>query len=201
MHRVFISYHHDNDQKYKEELLKFNEKETLFIDGSVDTGDISDELTDEAIRVKIRDEYLRTTSITILLVGIETKKRKHIDWELASSMIDGKINKKSGIIVITLPSTNCTYFTATHDSEKEKIYPDVTNWTTINSRSEYEKRYPYLPDRIIDNLLKSEAKISVTNWDRIEGNKEKLLFLLDSAYNDRTSCVYDTHRPMKKRDS
>ena len=72
-HKVFISYHHDNDQWAKETLLKCNEENDIFIDGSVDTGDISDDLSDEEIRKKIRDEYLRDTTVTILLVGTETK--------------------------------------------------------------------------------------------------------------------------------
>ena len=85
-HKVFISYHHTNDQWAKEALLKCNEENDIFINGSVDTGDISDDLSDEKIRKKIRDEYLRDTTVTILLVGTETKNRKHIDWELYSSM-------------------------------------------------------------------------------------------------------------------
>jgi hypothetical protein len=32
------------------------------------------------------------------------RTRKHIDWEIFSSMIDGKINKRSGILVINLPT-------------------------------------------------------------------------------------------------
>ncbi|RUX44049.1 hypothetical protein EOA33_27725, partial [Mesorhizobium sp. M4A.F.Ca.ET.050.02.1.1] len=32
----------------------------------------------------------------------------------------------------------------------------------INDRAEYERRYPYLPGRIIDNLLAPKAKVSVT---------------------------------------
>ena len=114
MHRVFISYHHDNDQWYKEELVRFGKENDIFEDWSVDTGDISDDLTDEQIRVKIRDEYLKESSVTIVLVGTETKRRKHVDWEIYSSMFDGKINKKSGIIVINLPSVNCNYYTASH---------------------------------------------------------------------------------------
>lgn len=201
MHNVFISYHHDNDQQYKETLLNMNRKAPIFHDGSVDTGDISNELSDEVIRIKIRDEYLRQSSVTILLVGLETKRRKHIDWELASSMIDGKKNKKSGILVITLPSTGCTYYTAAHEDEKERVYPDNSSWTSIDSRSEYEKRYPYLPDRIIDNLLKSEAKVSVTNWDRVENRIDNLEFLINTAYEDRKNCVYDTSRPMRRNNS
>jgi len=131
MHKVFISYHHANDQWYKEELLRINQINSIFIDGSVDTGDISDDMTDESIRQKIRDEYLRDTSVTILLVGTDTKGRKHIDWEIYSSMIDGQVNKKSGVLIINLPATNCTTFTAAHgDTEKKYIHPETTSWTS-----------------------------------------------------------------------
>ena len=47
-HKVFISYHHTNDQWAKEALLKCNEENGIFIDGSVDTGDISDDLSDNS---------------------------------------------------------------------------------------------------------------------------------------------------------
>ena len=45
MHRVFIIYHHDNDQRYKDELAKLAEANHLFIDESVDTGDIPADLS------------------------------------------------------------------------------------------------------------------------------------------------------------
>lgn len=90
MHRVFISYHHDNDQNYKNALVKWAEENDIFIDYSVETGDIDDNLTDQQIREIIRDDYLRESTVTILLVGTETKNRKHVDWELYSSMFDGK---------------------------------------------------------------------------------------------------------------
>ena len=102
VHKVFVSYHHDNDQRYREDLVSINNRHEVFIDRSVDTGDISDDLDDQTIREKIRDEYLRDSSVTILLVGTETKNRKHIDWEIYSSMIDGRVNKKSGILVCKL---------------------------------------------------------------------------------------------------
>ena len=103
MHKVFISYHHANDQWYKDNLVSMGKYQKIFIDQSVDTGDISDNLSDPAIREKIRDEYLRDSTVTIVLVGQETKRRKHVDWEVYSSMIDGKINKKSGISPLTYP--------------------------------------------------------------------------------------------------
>jgi len=121
-HKVFISYHHKNDQAYKEALLEANKEYELFIDASIDTGDIDDDLPDETIRQLIRDDYLRDSTVTILLVGIETKKRKHIDWEIYSSMYNGKVNKQSGILVINLPSTRCTTFTVAHGEDEKKKY-------------------------------------------------------------------------------
>lgn len=194
-HKVFISYHHSNDQWYKNELLRLNELHNIFIDGSVDTGDIDDSLDNETIRQIIRDNYLKDTTVTILLVGTETKNRKHIDWELKSSMINGSVNKKSGILVINLPSTGSTYYTATHSGEKEKIHPKTNSWTSIDTRAEYERRYPYLPARIIDNLLKTEAKISVVNWNEI--NIEKLSFLIHATFEDKGNCEYDLSRTMR----
>ena len=99
MHKVFISYHHYRDQDYKDELVTFAEQHSIFIDASVDTGDVSDDLSDEKIREIIRDEYLRDSTVTIVLVGTGTKRRKHVDWEIYSSMYDGTVNKKSGILV------------------------------------------------------------------------------------------------------
>lgn len=203
-HKVFISYHHSNDQAYKESLIEWNENNgyDIFIDGSVDTGDIDDNLSDDSIRQKIRDEYLRDSTVTILLVGTETKNRKHVDWEVYSSMFNGQVNKKSGVLVIQLPSTGCTTYTAAHgDEEKAVLYSDNTNWVSVTTRSDYEERYPYMPQRIIDNLLKSDAKISVTTWDRVTASPDKLKLLLDLTYKDKAACNYDLTRQMRRADS
>ena len=72
----------------------------MFIDGSVDTGDINENLPDKSIRTIIRDQYLRDTTVTLVLVGAETRGRKHVDWEIYSSMIDGAVNKKSGVVAV-----------------------------------------------------------------------------------------------------
>ncbi len=80
-HKIFISYHHENDQHYKERFVKlFCGNNGICIDGSVDIGDIDEDLKTETIRQKIRVEYLRNTSVTILLISKETWKRKHVDW-------------------------------------------------------------------------------------------------------------------------
>lgn len=202
MHKVFISYHHGNDQGYKDALVDFGDRCSMFVDRSVDTGDIPDEWRDEQIRREIRDHYLRDSTVTILLVGKETRRRKHVDWEIYSSMYDGSVNKKSGIVVINLPGISDHLCNAPHgDAEKELLYPDVASWTHVNSRAEYERLYPYMPDRIIDNLMKPGVTISVTSWNRIHGSKERLEFLIEAAFGNRANCSYDLSQPMRRANS
>lgn len=201
-HKVFISHHHDNDQAYKDALLKGNDQYDIFIDGSVDIGEIDENLDDQAIREKIRDDYLQDSTVTVVLVGTETKRRKHVDWEIYSSMYDGKVNKKSGVLVINLPSTGCTSCAVAHgDEEKRVIYPDYGSWISVTNRSDWEARFPYMPDRIIDNLLKSGANVSVTYWDRFANDIEKLRYLIDVTFNDRAGCDYDLSRPLRRANS
>jgi len=198
-HGVFISYHHANDQLHKEKLLQMNEDYDIFIDKSVDTGDIDENLSDESIRTKIRDEYLSDSTVTIVLVGVETWCRKHVDWEIYSSMYDGTVNKKSGILIINLPSTNSDNVTAGHGiEEKNLIHPSITSWTSLN-KSEYDERYPHMPERIIDNLLTNKAKISVVPWSLIENDSEKLRTLIEFTNKDRQSAEYDLSRSMRRQ--
>lgn len=197
MHKVFISYHHANDQWAKDQLQEWARLHELFIDMSVDTTDINDALPTDSIHRIIRDDYLRDSSVTIVLVGTETKGRKHVDWEIYSSMFDGAVNKKSGILVIQLPSTNPLYYTAAHEVEKAIVYPDCAEWTHITDRAEYERRYTYLPARLIDNLMEPKAKVSVTTWDRVTENLDNLVTMIDAAYDDRANCQYDLSRPMR----
>ena len=197
-HKVFISYHHDNDQYYKEELIRMGADHAVFIDKSVGDGEISEDLPDEQIRRKVRDHYLRDSTVTIVLVGTETKRRKHVDWEIYSSMYDGYVNKKSGILVINLPATGSRLGRVAHAREKTEVYPGVRNWTSISSRKKYMEKYPYVPDRIIDNLL-ADAYISVVPWFRIDASP--LRFLIDSAFADRSKCNYDLRRKMRKSNS
>jgi hypothetical protein len=199
MHNVFISYHHRNDQWAKEHLLRMSREHQIFRDWSVDTGDIDPNLPNQRIREIIRDDYLKGSTVTVVLVGQETRDRMHCDWEIKSSMIDGTNNKKSGILVIMLPSTGCTNYRAAHESEKSYLYPETTSWTTISSRAEYEKRYPYLPERLVDNLVKGTAKISVAPWSKIEHDPIAVELLIRNAASARQSNDYCLAREMRKR--
>lgn len=199
MHKVFISYHHAKDQWYKEALVAMATGH-VFLDRSVHSGDIDERLPDQRIRRIIRDRHLRDSTVTIVLVGAETARRKHVDWEIYSSMFDGPVNKKSGILVVSLPLTSDLGRVA-HTGERTRIYPDIRKWTSVTSRAEYKRRYPYMPDRIIDNLVAPEAKISVVPWDRICDNPGNLRWLVDAAFRDRAQCKYDLSAPMRRANS
>lgn len=104
-HRVFVSYHHALDESYKKIFeLRFGNAFGAIVSGSVQVGDIDPGLPTETIRQKIRDEYLRDTSVTVVLVGALTWQRKHVDWEIGSSIRDSKANPRSGLIGILLPT-------------------------------------------------------------------------------------------------
>ncbi len=196
-HKVFISYHHGNDQRDKEKLIKLNDEHEIFIDRSVDTGDIDENLPPEKIREKIRDEYLRDSTVTIVLLGKETMKRKHVDWELYSSMIDGTINKKSGILIVCLESIRPHYkITVSHEGELKLYQPTTANWVPgPQTVAECKRRHPFASMRMIRNILKPEALISVTDWKTIQ-EPHKLRTLIELTFKDRHNCKYDFTEPM-----
>lgn len=199
MTKAFVSYHHANDQPYRDHLAFLASFHNAFEDGSVEVGDIDDSFSSEAIRRIIRDVYLRDTQVTILLCGTETRFRKHIDWEIKSSMIDGAINKRSGILVIELPSIFSGNWYSRLLGEKEAIYPDYkVGWTTIETKAELQDRHPHLPERIIDNLVKPGVTMSVVPWSRIENQPENLRFLVDATAKVGCANDYDLSLPMRR---
>lgn len=164
MHKVFVSYHHEQpDQVYRDQFEQiFAKRSKVFITKSVQIGDINPQLNTETIRQKIRDEYLADSTVTVVLVGRYTWQRKHVDWEIASSIRDTKNNSRSGLLGILLPSYQQTtqnvlcynrhtvpprlYFNVV--CGYANIYPwstnptDLTNWIALA----FERRNRITPD-------------------------------------------------------
>ncbi len=103
-HKVFVSYHHDNDQHYREKFENLAKFHDIMVSKSVQIEDIDENLKTETIRQKIREEYLRDSNVTVVLIGTETWKRKHIDWEIGASIRKTESNPRSGLLGIFLPS-------------------------------------------------------------------------------------------------
>ena len=71
---------------------------------SVRIGDIPNGLNTDEVARRIRDDYLRAATVTVVLIGADTWRRKPVDWEIAATVRDTDANPRSGLIGILLPS-------------------------------------------------------------------------------------------------
>lgn len=101
-HRVFLSFHHAGDQLYKDRFVR--EFGHVFVDHSVRNGDIRSDVLTDTIARRIRDEFIRDATVTVVLVGNQTWQRKHVDWEIRSSLRGTRANARTGLIGVLLPS-------------------------------------------------------------------------------------------------
>jgi hypothetical protein len=164
-HKVFISYHHANDEYYRNRFeLLFSDIHNIIISKSVQIGDIDPNLKTETVRQKIRDEYLRDSTVTIVLIGSETWKRKHVDWEISSSIRHTEYNPRSGLLGIILPT-----------------YPKPAS----------DKFYIHtIPPRLYDNIKCRYA--SIYNWSE---NENLIQQWIDDAFVKRNTINPDNSFP------
>lgn len=137
MHKTFISYHHSNEQWEKDEIIKHFSGDD-FIDLSVHDGDIDTDLPEDSIMRKIRDEYLKGSSVTLVIIGEETAQRPFINSEIQASLWGENPNGLLGVVTDELYS---------------KIY---TDGTCSNMNCDCKVRIPsnhsyYLPELVLKN--------------------------------------------------
>lgn len=131
---------------------------TLQVEGfnsmAVGDGDIDDKLKTDTIREKIRDEFIADATVTVVLIGPNTWSRKHVDWEIGSSIRDTKNNARSGLLGIFLP----TYPLTNDQNNNKRIFDPQTipprlydNWKNISNR--FAKLYIW-----------SENPVTVAGW-------------------------------------
>ena len=104
-HKVFVSYHHEDGQGFRnrfEEL--FAEVFDIMDSRSVRPTDIPNGLQVDEINRRIRDDYLSDTTVTIVLVGKNTWRRKHVDWEISATVRNTEANPRSGLVGVLLPT-------------------------------------------------------------------------------------------------
>ena len=138
-HKLFISYYHSDDEYYRD---KFEELfGDLFINKSVQIGDIDDDLSEEYIKRLIRENYISDTSVVVVLVGKNTYCRKHVDWEISAGL-----RNNAGLIALALPS---------HSSYKKDKYSkdDVPGRLVDNLKSRYASFYDW-----------TESSTNIVNW-------------------------------------
>lgn len=100
--KTFVSYYHKDDQSYKEKFL--NLTSDLFINKSVEEGNINSESKDEYIKQLIQKGHLYDTTVLIVLIGPKTKCRKHVDWEISGALNYKVGDNYAGLLGLKLPS-------------------------------------------------------------------------------------------------
>ncbi|MCJ7689498.1 MAG: TIR domain-containing protein [Clostridiaceae bacterium] len=168
-HNVFVSYHHDNDQRYREQFESICGD--VIVSRSVDIGDIDPNANTEYVRQKIRDEYLRDSTITVVLIGKQTWQRKHVDWEIYSSLRDTQNNPRSGLLGILLPSYD---------------YPEPRKYS------------PYtVPPRLYDNLKeRNDGKNPFASIHLWSTNPSDIQQWIHEAFQIRDQIIPINNRPM-----
>lgn len=113
-HKVFVSFHHE-DECYKCDF--FDMMEDDIVDKSIEDGDIDDTRSStETIRQKIQDNFISDATVTVVLIGpCTTWQRKHVDWEIGSSLRNTRKNSRCGLLGILLPN-HMNYQTTKYNS-------------------------------------------------------------------------------------
>lgn len=162
--KTFISYYHYEDQCYKERFKAlFGD---LITHKSVEDGDIDSDNSDGYIKQLIQKGYLADTTVLVVLIGINTKHRKHIDWEISGALNYKVGDKYSGLLGLILPNHSdfktgkATYSlmpARLADNFKSK-YAIIRNWTDDRAKMQeyielaFERRNTHSEN--IDNTLK-----------------------------------------------
>ena len=107
------------------------------------------------IRRYIREEYLADTTVTVVLIGVETWQRKHVDWEIGASLRKTETNGRGGLVGIVLPEHS--------DYEKPTKYP---------------RR---MPPRLADNLLGADPYAQLYDWPK-PFDPETVVQWIEKAY-------------------
>ena len=104
-HKCFISFKME-DEDYKTAIQ--NDDRIDMIDKSLKEPIESED--EDYIMTKIREDYLKDSSVTIFLIGEKSKEelgweeQRFIKRELQASIYNGKNNTKNGILGVVLPS-------------------------------------------------------------------------------------------------
>lgn len=130
-HKVFLSFYHFEDQYYKDYIVNYLGHQ--FIDKSVSFGEYNSENSDEYIKRLIREEKINDSSVVVVLVGPNTKNRKHVDWEIYAGLRESN-NASSGLIGILLPTFPLTY-------DNKYYFSDLPARLADNVKSGYAKLY------------------------------------------------------------
>ena len=161
-HKVFISFYHHDDQYYKDFIDTYLSKN--IINKSVREGEYKTENSDEYIKRLIREDKISDSSVIVVLVGPNTKKRKHVDWEIYAGL-NKNIKGNSGLVCIFLPELPKT-------SNGGHLYSDIPARLADNIKSGYADCYEW-DDAIrnFDNIIEKAFNNRIQRRNLIDNSR------------------------------
>ena len=173
-HKVFISYHHADQEEVNDFINTFSTERNVFIARALGAGmdqSIIDSNDTDYVMRRIRELYLKDSTVTIVLMGKCTWARRYVDWEIQSSLRSGDTVIPNGLLGIKLPSysSNSKFpqrFNANLKQNNEQL-DCYARW------SDYPKRKDTLSNLIDDAF---DARRKRKNWiinsrDRFKNNR------------------------------
>lgn len=96
--KIFVSYHHADDQDYYNAFSKaFHDQHESVFDNSIERAYDSDDVN--YVMRRIRENHIHGTSCSVVLCGAQTRWRKYVDWEIKATL-----DKQHGIVGVQLPT-------------------------------------------------------------------------------------------------
>lgn len=170
-HRVFISYHHDDQEEVDNFLTTFGDERNVFTYRAV--GAMSDDIINsndpEYVMSQIREKYLASSTITIVLIGKCTRARRYVDWEIKTSLRQGSYTP-NGLIGILLPSMGNTATAPPRLAANilgEKADEGYARWHTYPTRKDSLRNW--IEDAF--QARKSRANLIANSADMFKNNR------------------------------
>ncbi|MBF0372847.1 MAG: TIR domain-containing protein [Alphaproteobacteria bacterium] len=106
-HKCFISYHHADQQAVDDFVKTFDHHHDMFIVrqlGEMPEDIINSNDTDYVMR-RIREDYIRDSTVTLVMMGKCTWARRYVDWEIQASLRPApNTSLPNGLLGIKLPT-------------------------------------------------------------------------------------------------
>ena len=106
-HKVFVSYHHDDQAEVDRFVNTFDANRDIFIARALGTEmdpTIINSTNPDYVMQRIRQLYLADSTVTVVIIGRCTWARRFVDWEIQSSLRRGDTVTPNGLLGIKLPS-------------------------------------------------------------------------------------------------
>lgn len=193
-HKCFISYKKE-DKYYREEIDKlFDDRDV--INKGLDTVINSDD--GDYIMKKIRDNYLKDSTVTLFLIGQHSSENEGVDYlgqdknyfikkELQSSLYNRQGNTRNGILGVVIPSMYNSIYKGEYTCQscgKSHNHVAINDNTVIK---EFSENY-YLKPHSGCAWSEDERYCVLVKWDDFIINPEKYI---NKAYEKRESDVSD----------